>query len=173
MKAYPNQWFSRGRGCRIGIVCAWLQHTPPRKGAYVAMERAGGLFCYRGFGRFRVKPGMRARRARNDGMRSALRQAQGPTKRPRRQSAAHRYPFEDASRAAYVRHRPISALGAPQPWAQRTERAFLCGCLAERRADVTTGFLAPIAAHRPYLSSITPQSTIAQRASRCAGRRFW
>ena len=31
----------------------------------------------------------------------------------------------------------------------------------------------PIAAHRPYLSSTTSQSTIPQRASRWAGRRFW
>ena len=138
MKASPNQWFSLAQGCRIAFVCAWLQHTPPRKGAYVAPEPTGGRFCYRRFGRFRVKPGMRQRRARNEGLGSILRQAQGPTKRPRRQSAAHRYPFEGTSRPPYVRHRPISALGAPQPWAQRTERAFPCGCLAERRADVTT-----------------------------------
>ena len=60
--------------------------------------------------------------------------------RPVRQSGAHGYPFEGTSRPPYVRHRPISALGAPQPWAQRTEQAFRCGCLAERRADVTTRF---------------------------------
>ena len=72
---------SRNQGCRIGIGRFQMQHTPLRDGAYVAMRRTGSRFCNWGFGRFRVKPGMRARRARNDGMQSALRQAQGPTVR--------------------------------------------------------------------------------------------
>ena len=60
--------------------------------------------------------------------------------RPFRQIAAHQYPLEGTERPLSVRHWPILALGAPQPRAQRAERAFLCGCLAERRADVATRF---------------------------------
>ena len=91
MKASPNQWFSLAQGCRIAFVCDWLRHTPPRKGAYVAPEPTGGRFCYRGFGRFRVKPGMRQRRARIEGLGSILRQAQGPPLPPSALRIGHKY----------------------------------------------------------------------------------
>ena len=53
---------------------------------------------------------------------------------PLRQSAAHQHPLEGPTRPPHVRHGPISACGAPQPAAQRAERGFPCGCLAEHRA---------------------------------------
>ena len=54
---------------------------------------------------------------------------------PLRQVAAQGHQLEDPSTPLTVRQGPISACGAPQPQAQRTERAFPCGCLAECQAD--------------------------------------
>ena len=53
---------------------------------------------------------------------------------PLRQVAAQEHPLEGHTRPLNVRHGPISACGAPQPPAQRAERGFPCGCLAEHRA---------------------------------------
>ena len=52
---------------------------------------------------------------------------------PLRQVAAQEHPLEGHTRPLNVRQGPISACGAPQPPAQRAERGFPCGCLAEHR----------------------------------------
>ena len=49
-----------------------------------------------------------------------------------RQTAAHRHAPGGPGWPTAVRHRPISAPGAPQPSAQRTEWPLPCACLAER-----------------------------------------
>lgn len=53
-----SQASCRSQGCRIAHVRPQMQHTPPCDGAYVALECAGGRFCYPGFGRVRGRPGM-------------------------------------------------------------------------------------------------------------------
>ena len=50
-----------------------------------------------------------------------------PSAAPFRQTAAHRPPLEASRRALLVRQGPISACGAPQPFAYGTESPSWCG----------------------------------------------
>ena len=81
-------------------------------------------------------------RERNARIRHRRIGAKRPRRRPSpnlssilRQRAAQKHPLEGPSKPLAVRQGPKSALGAPQPAAQRAERVLPCGCLAKRRAD--------------------------------------